>query len=100
MTIRFDFHNQTLIFDNPVEIIQTDNCHEVLDKLAEVELRVASGLYAAGYISYEAAAAFQPHYLTSPQGSMPLLWFALYSSPSADDQSMEQARQSQYALAA
>lgn len=52
----------------------------LLSLIAEVEQTVAEGNYAAGYIAYEAAPAFQPFYRTPPQGEMPLLWFGIYPS--------------------
>ncbi|MFV0548551.1 MAG: aminodeoxychorismate synthase component I [Limnobaculum xujianqingii] len=85
MKLRFDFNHQVQLFEHPLKIITTSQLSEVTAKLAEVEQAVESGLYAAGYLSYEAAAAFQPYYQTPPQGDMPLLWFGLYQQPLTDD---------------
>lgn len=51
---------------------------EVLPALAEVERRVAQGLHAAGFISYEAASGFTPHLTTRSLHGFPLLRFDLY----------------------
>ncbi|GKX62423.1 aminodeoxychorismate synthase, component I [Pragia fontium] len=84
MTLRFDFHQQPLFFRHPEKIIQTSKVDEVIEKLAQVEQAVADGFYAAGYLAYEAATAFQPYYQTPPQGNMPLLWFGIYAKPETD----------------
>ncbi len=39
------------------------------------------GWYAAGFLSYEAAAAFDPALCAKQHGDFPLLWFGLYSPP-------------------
>ncbi|QBH95929.1 aminodeoxychorismate synthase component I [Limnobaculum zhutongyuii] len=87
MKLRFDFNRQVQLFEHPLKVITTSELSEVTAKLAEVEQAVDSGLYAAGYLSYEAAAAFQSYYQTPPQGDMPLLWFGLYQQPLTDDSS-------------
>ena len=46
--------------------------------LKEVERAVSSGLHAAGYIAYEAAAGLDPALKTRPHGAMPLVWFGLF----------------------
>jgi para-aminobenzoate synthetase/4-amino-4-deoxychorismate lyase len=65
-------------FDGLVDIVQTHQVEEVLARLAEVERAVAGGLFAAGLVSYEAAAAFDPIFATHPGGPLPLVWFALF----------------------
>ncbi|WP_159564784.1 aminodeoxychorismate synthase component I [Budvicia diplopodorum] len=82
MTLRFDFNHKPLRFERPVRIIQTSDIAHVIDKLAEIERATEQGFYAAGYLSYEAASAFQPYYQTPPQGDMPLLWFGIYDAVS------------------
>lgn len=85
MMLRFDFHQKTQIFQNPLKIIQTSKLDEILEKLADVEQAVASGFYAAGYLAYEAAGAFQTYYQTPSSGDMPLLWFGIYHSPQTEN---------------
>lgn len=93
MTLRFDFKNKTQFFERPVQIIQTSEITEVIAKLAEIEQAVEQGFYAAGYLSYEASAAFQCYYQTPTQGEMPLLWFGIYDgvnvSPSVHEATPE-----------
>jgi len=61
-----------------VEVIETRQPAEVLDKLEAVERAVAGGLYAAGFVSYEAAPAMDAAFRTHPAGNLPLLWFGLF----------------------
>ncbi len=71
-------------FAQPVDIIMTRQPEEVRGALVAVETAVVQhNLYAAGFLSYEAGAAFglathapQPH-------NPPLLWFGLYRQPEA-----------------
>jgi len=80
--ILFQFEGKDLYFGNPIQVIETYHINEVKQKLAEVEQAVAMGYYAAGFLTYEASAAF--HSLTNiHKSSMPLLWFAIFSEPSA-----------------
>ncbi len=55
---------------------------DVQPMLARAEARVnADGLYAAGYVAYEAAAGFDPALVTRRQGDWPLLCFGLFAAP-------------------
>jgi para-aminobenzoate synthetase/4-amino-4-deoxychorismate lyase len=52
--------------------------------LREIETEVAKrGLYAAGYISYEAAPAFDQALVTKSPSNLPLIWFGLYKQPAS-----------------
>ncbi len=68
-------------FSNPVEIIRADALADVPHCLQRIAAGVGSGLHAAGFISYEAAGAFDPVMKTRAPGGLPLLWFGLYSGP-------------------
>jgi len=74
---------QWLNFQIPQQVIQTTNVDNVVANLQQVEQLVRErGWYAAGFISYEAASAFDPALPTQmPDSSFPLLWFGLYDSP-------------------
>ncbi len=65
-------------FVDPVETIFTCRLSEVLPALRRVEEAVGRGLYAAGFVAYEAAPAFDPALRTREPGPLPLLWFGLY----------------------
>lgn len=72
---------KTLQFVNPVEILAAYCVDEVTEVLSKVEQAVASGYYAAGYVSYEAAPAFDSAYKVSSNVKMPLVWFGIYEQP-------------------
>jgi len=71
------------LFQNPSKIIVANLANEVLPALKEVESFVSSGKYAAGFISYEAAPAFDDVNLVNSieSDSFPLLYFGIYDSP-------------------
>lgn len=71
-----------LRFSNPREVFVAYHQDHVLPKLVQIEKIVnEQGLFAAGFISYEAAPAFDPALKVKQAGSWPLLWFGLYDAP-------------------
>lgn len=66
-------------FDGYVKTVSATRADEVLNVLNQAELAAADGLYAVGFVAYEAAAALNAD-LTSahPQEGLPLVWFAFY----------------------
>lgn len=70
-----------LHFQTPERIITAKSVDEVLPALQEIETATQSGKYAAGFLSYEAAAAFDPAFSSCAPGNLPLLWFGIYSDP-------------------
>src|SRR5688572_5797137 len=82
--LRHALSGEWLHFENPQRIITASQPDEVLAALKEIETLVNhKGWYAAGFLGYEAAAAFDSAYATRPaaNGELPLLWFGLYSAP-------------------
>jgi para-aminobenzoate synthetase / 4-amino-4-deoxychorismate lyase len=74
---------QWLRFAEPVEVVEARSREEVLPQLRRVERLVQEHrLFAAGFISYEAAPAFDPALHVREESGFPLLWFGLY--PRAD----------------
>jgi para-aminobenzoate synthetase/4-amino-4-deoxychorismate lyase len=66
-------------FAGPCEIVETCRHDEVLDCLRRVEQQVESrGLHAAGFVSYEAAPAFDRALRVREAVGFPLLWFGLF----------------------
>lgn len=66
-------------FYEPVQVITAVSPEEVWPALVAVETAVRQqGLYAAGFLTYEASAAFG--LAVHPAGDLPLLWFGLYES--------------------
>jgi para-aminobenzoate synthetase/4-amino-4-deoxychorismate lyase len=75
-----------LQFSNPREILAAFTLADVVRGLEQVEDAVnRRGLHAAGFISYEAAPAFDPVLTTKAGGGFPLLWFGLYDGPQEVD---------------
>jgi para-aminobenzoate synthetase/4-amino-4-deoxychorismate lyase len=73
---------QWLKFTQPTSIITTYSLTEVIEKLQWVNKLVKQdNMYAVGFLSYEAAAAFDEALVTHKSDSFPLLWFGLYEQP-------------------
>jgi para-aminobenzoate synthetase/4-amino-4-deoxychorismate lyase len=69
-------------FSNPLEIYSTNQPAEVPQVLGHIRDAVLRGFWAAGYISYEAAAGLDPAFkVHTPGDDMPLIWFALFEKP-------------------
>ncbi len=68
-------------FSGLQEVIQAGLPHEVLPGLKYISQAVEeNGLYAAGFLSYEAATAFDPYFQVNRDHSgFPLMWFGLFS---------------------
>ncbi|MBN2298023.1 MAG: aminodeoxychorismate synthase, component I, partial [Deltaproteobacteria bacterium] len=67
------------VFSKPCRLIEACHINEVIPDLKLVETLVEEqGLYAAGFIGYEAAPAFDSALAVHPPGDFPLLWFGLY----------------------
>ncbi len=84
----FDDRSGSLAFDRPERVVTARSVDEVPAALAAVQSATEQGCYAAGYISYEAAPAFDAALQVKPQAadsSLPLLWFGIYRQPSAPD---------------
>lgn len=65
-------------------VVHAYNCAEVQDCLHTVESAVSElGLYAAGFVSYQAAPAFDASMDTIAGGALPLVWFGLYAKVTA-----------------
>ncbi len=82
----FDFVDQSnqpqhLIFSQPIKIISTDVVAQIDTTLREVREFVNQGYYVAGYLSYEAAPAFDPAFTVAGVPVLPLLWFGVFQHP-------------------
>ncbi|MBC7878709.1 MAG: aminodeoxychorismate synthase component I [Anaerolineales bacterium] len=75
-------NNEWLHFTNPHCIISATSIDNVRDSLREVERLVnANNWHAAGFVSYEAAPAFDNALHVRVTSDFPLVWFGLYSEP-------------------
>jgi para-aminobenzoate synthetase/4-amino-4-deoxychorismate lyase len=69
-------------FDAPLAVLAATRLEDVVPVLRKVEARVeADGLWAAGYIAYEAGPAFYPALRARPAGPLPLIHFGLHRAP-------------------
>ena len=71
-------HGQ-IIFRDLQDLITTRQVSSVNSKLTEIEGLVEKGYYAAGYLSFEAAPAFDAAFKVHQAGNFPLLWFGIYA---------------------
>jgi len=70
------------LFRNPRQVVTTNSLDDVYQSLVQVEGAVnREGLYAAGFITYEAAPAFDDALKVREKGALPLLWFGLFDKP-------------------
>ena len=72
---RFSGYVETVIATSPAEVIEA---------LHRVEQAAADGLYAAGFVTYEAASALNPDLPSAiPVDGLPLAWFAIFRERSS-----------------
>jgi para-aminobenzoate synthetase / 4-amino-4-deoxychorismate lyase len=104
MRLRFDFAESTgrrapIEFAHPHRVIVATSIDEVWPAIRAVEDALAAGSYAAGFVAYEAAPAFDIALTTHRSPAVPLVWFGLFAAPtpataldiSADPASAESA---------
>jgi para-aminobenzoate synthetase/4-amino-4-deoxychorismate lyase len=70
---------RSFVFAGLRKVLRADSLAEVAPAFAELEAAVASGHHAAGFVAYEAAAAFNPDLPPGDPPGVPLLWFAIFS---------------------
>ncbi len=71
-----------LHFSQPEKVLRAESLEEVLPMLREAE---TSGLFAAGFVAYEAAPAFDHALKTHPADGFPLLCLGLFHPPEVLD---------------
>ncbi len=72
---------QWLLFERPLRVYVARTLETVASALHAVEHETTNGLYAAGFIAYEAAPAFDAALAVHAPGRFPLLWFGIYRGP-------------------
>ena len=71
-----------LCFGEPIRVLKAVSTDQVFAALHEAEQAVeAEGLYAAGFVAYEAAPAFDSALRVREQPGVPLLWLGLFHAP-------------------
>ncbi len=68
-----------LLFRRPTDILTTRDINNVDACLRGAEERTREGLYAAGFVAYEAAGALDPALRTHVLNDFPLIWLGIYS---------------------
>jgi para-aminobenzoate synthetase / 4-amino-4-deoxychorismate lyase len=78
---------QWMVFTNPVDVLHTHDVNDVESVIEHAEQRVSTEeLYVAGFLSYEAAPAFDAAFSTRNAGSLPLVCLGLFRQPKRVDQ--------------
>ncbi|SOC39820.1 aminodeoxychorismate synthase component I [Ureibacillus acetophenoni] len=72
---------QPLTFRNPIQLIVATKIEEILPCFEQIQEAVEKGYYAAGFLTYESAPAFDAAYKVRDGHTMPLLWFGIFSEP-------------------
>jgi para-aminobenzoate synthetase/4-amino-4-deoxychorismate lyase len=91
--LRFDFADaagvvRPVIFTNPMRIIEARTLDAVVSAMRAVEEAARLGSHVAGFVSYEAAPAFDPALTTHAPSDLPLVWFGVFDRairPDADE---------------
>jgi para-aminobenzoate synthetase/4-amino-4-deoxychorismate lyase len=65
-------------YQRPQAVLEAHEPEQVGAVLATAEDAAGQGLTAVGFLTYEAASAFDPALVTRPPGALPLAWFALF----------------------
>ena len=81
---RSDGDRDWLSFTNPLETIVAWDLDEVLPAMQRVEAAAASGLWAVGFVSYDAGPAFDPAIESHRAEGTPLLAFGLFADATPD----------------
>lgn len=92
--LHFEFRNsagiiEPLIFKDPLRVLQTTRLEEVAGILDELNTAAQQGYYSAGFVSYEAAPAFDPAMEVRPAADFPLVWFGIFGEPERPDLQLE-----------
>lgn len=66
------------VFKDPVDVLQTERLEDIPAIMEAVETAIGQGFYVAGYVSYEAAPAFNPAMKVKSSTEMPLVWFGVF----------------------
>lgn len=82
-TARFDPSNkQSLLFLDPIRTAAVHKLEEIPELFRDIEQALASGLYAAGFLSYECGYHFDRFKnISLATQNFPLAWFGFYRKP-------------------
>ena len=74
-------HARGLLFHDPVAVLVADRLDEVRPLLDAAETATREGNHAVGFVSYDAAPAFDPAFVVNGRTSLPLAWFGIFAAP-------------------
>ncbi|MFO7775437.1 MAG: aminodeoxychorismate synthase component I [Candidatus Hydrogenedentota bacterium] len=77
--VRFVSRTGERLYQRPETVVTARALDEVQPAMARVQRAVAGGAHAAGFISYEAAPAFDRVLKVHPPARLPLVWIGLYN---------------------
>jgi len=77
-----------LEFSRPGEILVATEISEVMEVLERVDRAAAEGSYAAGFVGYGAAPAFDPALAARRSPDLPLAWFGIFEQARELDDSL------------
>jgi para-aminobenzoate synthetase / 4-amino-4-deoxychorismate lyase len=89
--LQFDFREMNQVFENPIKILTTNKLSEVKSIFDQVEDALNKGYYVAGYVSYEAAPAFDHAYQVHSNPTMPLVWFGVFEEATKKKEQLDKA---------
>jgi len=74
---------RSLLFLDPVEVIETDDPVEIAAAITRLETALKNGFHLAGYLAYELGYVLEPKLsaLMPNHRRVPLLWFGVYRQP-------------------
>lgn len=86
IVLRDNENSAWLVFEKPLEVFTASHAAEVRPVLLEAERGVnGDGLFAAGFIGYEAASGLDPALQTRSGGDIPLVCLGLFEKPQRRD---------------
>ncbi|NUM56703.1 MAG: aminodeoxychorismate synthase component I [Candidatus Hydrogenedentes bacterium] len=83
--IVFASRSKEKAFRDPDTIVSAQTMAEVLPALEQVQHFVDDGKWAAGFVSYDAAPAFDPAFECHAPSDVPLVWFGIYEKSTKID---------------
>ncbi len=66
------------LLSDPIDVISCVNPESVAESIGRIDKELNRGRYVAGFISYEAGFALNPHQAHRPMAGFPLIWMGVY----------------------
>ena len=73
--------DRLLLFEKPIDVIEAAVTHAVVPALERADAELARGRWVAGFLAYEAAAAFGLAVRDQDTDGPPLLWLGVFDEP-------------------